>query len=540
MIVTSRYRSRSVSVFALASAGAVLMSGCTAEDPGARGDSDTYTHVLPAHVLHEWDPALMYEGEPLVLSNVYETLTYYDPESEEVEPRLAEDWEVSGDGEEWTFELNDDVTFHSGEPLTATAVQEAIERTMELEGGAAYLWDAVESIEAPSEDTVVFELAYAAPLDLITSAAYGAFIYEIPDDVPEDPFDEEQAEQSPFHGQGWGTGPYEIDEFNPGDEMEAILESHEDYWRGWDGDEFQQVQYQVVPEESTAAQLLESGEVDSAQTLSSQIIDSVANEDHLEVLEEDSLQNLFALFNTAGGPLADEQVREAVMHGINYSELIEATEGSLSTSEGVVPDGPFGSDTDNQLPQYDPERAEELMEEAGYDLDSDIVQLELTYNEGEPDQATVAELIQSHLSSINIEVEVSGLPYETGQMAMAQEEDPEDRQDIFLWWWWPDNAEANAWYSAMFHSEEEPTMNLSYYSNPDMDELIAEVSEQTATDEDAAQDIYAEMESYIIDDAVAAPLGEVQYRRVVRSDVENFVDNPLYAETIFPYEMSRS
>jgi peptide/nickel transport system substrate-binding protein len=155
-----------------------VVAGCSASS--GTEDAATYTHVIPQPVLVEHDPARAYTHEPKAMFSVYETLTYYNPDSGEVEPRLATEWDASDDGQEWTFELREDVTFHSGQPMTAQAVAAAIERTIAIGEGGAHLWDAVADIEATDEHTVAFELDYPAPLDLVAASSFGAFIYEVP------------------------------------------------------------------------------------------------------------------------------------------------------------------------------------------------------------------------------------------------------------------------------------------------------------------------------------------------------------------------
>ena len=114
-----------------------------------------------------WDPADSYSNEVIAMQNMYETLTRYDSETQEVVPLLATSWESNDDGTEWTFTIRDDVTFHSGRAMTSEDVKASIERTMEIGGGAAYIWGAVKSIETPDPTTVAFTLKYSAPLDLI-------------------------------------------------------------------------------------------------------------------------------------------------------------------------------------------------------------------------------------------------------------------------------------------------------------------------------------------------------------------------------------
>ncbi len=112
------------------------------------------------------DPSTGSTTDNVILANVYETLTVYHPGQngtpDTIEPGLATEWEKSADGKVWTFHLRDGVMFHDGTPLTSSAVKFSVERTRALAGGLSFIWDAVESIDAPDDKTVVFTLSAPA------------------------------------------------------------------------------------------------------------------------------------------------------------------------------------------------------------------------------------------------------------------------------------------------------------------------------------------------------------------------------------------
>ena len=118
--------------------GAVSGSGARARPP--------FTYASQNSIVVDFDPATSYSNENIAMSNVYEQLTRYDAETKKVKPLLAESWKSERDGRRWTFTLREGVKFHTGRPLDAAAAKAAIERTIELKGGAAYIWDAVKSI----------------------------------------------------------------------------------------------------------------------------------------------------------------------------------------------------------------------------------------------------------------------------------------------------------------------------------------------------------------------------------------------------------
>ncbi len=216
----------------------------------------------------------------------------------------------------------------------------------------------MKSISAPNPTTLVFSLKYAAPLDLIASSAYGAFIY----DTKATSGDLAKWFEA---GHAAGTGPYVVDSWKKGQEIELRLSANTDYWRGWDGDHFQQVVFRVVPEETTAAQLLQSGEVNFVPQLSPSLFKSVESSPGVQTSTRSSFENILAMLNTASGPLADEKVRRAVQEAIDYDGIVTAEKGALIKANGVIPDGLLGFDP-NLTPTYDPTDAQKLLTEAGY------------------------------------------------------------------------------------------------------------------------------------------------------------------------------
>src|SRR5215470_12394037 len=84
---------------------------------------DTYTQVM----VDGWDPATEYSNGIIAMSNMYETLTRYNPVTQKVDPLLATSWSHSSDGLTWTFQLRHGVRFHTGRLMTAAAAKAAIE-----------------------------------------------------------------------------------------------------------------------------------------------------------------------------------------------------------------------------------------------------------------------------------------------------------------------------------------------------------------------------------------------------------------------------
>lgn len=525
----------------------VGLAACTGSTPGpapgggggpgglpARQES-TFTYALQSEAIVGWDPATQNSNSIVPLSNVYETLTRYDPATGDVEPLLATDWGTSPDGLQWTFTIRDGVRFHTGRIMTAGDVEASIERTISLGQGAAYIWSAVRSISAPDDRTVVFELSQPAPIDLIASAGYAAYVY----DTHVEGVEEKDLNEWFEEGHETGTGPYQLESWSPGQEVELRLTAFPDYWQGWDGLHYDRVVYRVVPEATTAAQLLRAREVTFVQRMNPQLFATFKDDPGFETVEASSWQNLLGLLNTQKGALRDLRVRQAIGYGIDYEGIISALQGAAVPSSGVVPPGLWGHFDDLPNYTYDPSRAGELLNQAGFGPGKQPLSLELTYTQGDADQQLVATIIKSNLAELNIDVQVRGLQWQT-QWAKAKSADLNERQDIFIFYWWPDYADPISWFANLFHCEDEPFFNLSYYCNPQLDRLIDDVPVATATDRERAIQMYRQMQEILLQDGPALYLYNQNYQYAMLAGIEGFEVNPAYPNVVFVYGLTPS
>jgi peptide/nickel transport system substrate-binding protein len=517
---------------------AVVAAGLIVGASGAALAQDpetTFTYASHLAVVTDLDPATSYSNEVIAMHDIYESLTRYDSATGTVKPALAESWTTSPDGLTWTFKLRDGVTFHTGRTMDATAAKEAIERTKALGQGAGYIWGPVTAIEAPDASTLVFTLEYPAPLDLIASAQYASYIYDT-HAAGEGKTEEDLVAFFKAAGDA-GTGPYRIDSWEPGQEFELTLNKNPSYWAGWEGDHYTQVVYRVVPEATTAAQLVQSGEVQIADRLTPQLVDSLRNDDRVQITETPSFQNLVMLLNTASGPLADPKVRAAVAKAVDTQGIATALAGGVVPTKGVIPPGLLGHSDTLTGTGLDLEGAKALLEGTGYGPTGERLKLSATIATGDTDLQLVATSLKSNLDQLNIDLQVDATEWQA-QWDRAKSADPAARQDIFLMYWWPDYPDPISWFQSLFHSEAEPNFNLAYYANPEMDAAIDGIQSLTATDRAAADAAYVKMQQQLIDDAVVVAPYVQSYQRVLDSTVGGYVDDPAYAQVVFAYDLT--
>jgi peptide/nickel transport system substrate-binding protein len=518
----------SASALALAACGGGSYSGGGHQRAPAQVFTyDTYTQVM----VDGWDPATEYSNGIIAMSNMYETLTRYNPATHKVDPLLATSWSSAGNGLTWTFHLRHGVFFHTGRPMTAQAAKAAIQRTVKLGGGASYVWGAVKTISTPDPYTLVFSLKYASPLALEASADYSAYIYDT---------------QAPAGGGGlakWlnaahdaGTGPYTVASYNSGQEFEVILKAYPKYWDGWSGAHYKRVVFRVVPQDTTAAQLLRAGQVSFVEQMSPSLWASLRGTPGIRLTSSPSWQNLLGQLNCQTLSLP---VRQAISYGIDYAGIVAALKGAAVPSSGIVPAGLFGHFSNLPNYRYDPSKAAALLHGAGYGPGKKPLNLTLTYTQGDSNEQVVATLIKSSLAKLNVSVSVRSLAWNT-QWAKAKSAKASSHQDIFMEYWWPDYADPYSWFVNLLETEKQPYFNLSYYSNHALDSQINRVESLVATSPSAGGQLYQAMQVEILHQAPIAFLYNSTYQYAMTSTFSGLQVNPAYPNVVFAYNLRPS
>lgn len=492
------------------------------------------------------DPSTDFSNSILWMSVVYEPLLWYDPLKNEFIPALAESYEHNEDSTVWTFHLRRDAKFHDGTPVTAEAVKFSIERTIALGQGAAFIWDPVERIETPDDYTVVFYLKYSAPLDEIVASSYGAWIFspKIVEYAGAANSTDPKVADWFNAGHEAGSGPYKLIKWDP--ENEIILEKFQEWW-GWKDPSYPLKSdkapdvfiVKIVKDSVTQERLVQSGDIDIAEYVPLDDIETLKQDPNLQVVTKPSFQNLLMLINTKKPPLDNVLVRRAIAHAIPYDDIVAiARNGYASVASGPIPKGMWGH-FDNLTYKYDLELAKQLLADAGYPNGLDRTLL-LVYTAGDIYEQRTAELIKSSLAKIGINVEVRPMSWEE-QWSLAQSgwENPENAQDLFIFYWWPTYITPFDFLYNMFHSDS-TAFNLCYYTNPDFDKTIEEAVYWEGIDRAKALHLYYQAQKMLYDDVPAVPLWDMIDVRVARANIGGLTDaiNPAYPTVIFPQILS--
>ncbi len=487
------------------------------------GDTDTtfvYANPFP---ISDLDPSSAFSSENVVLQNVYESLTTFNPpgSDELVSPSLAESWTSNDDSTEWTFTLREGVTFHDGSELTAEAVRASIQRTIDLDLGAAFIFLPIESMTVVDDLNITFTLAWPAPLDIVMSSNYGAYIMSA---------DGAEQEGSWFNeGNEAGTGPYTISSYEPS--VVTKLTRFDDYWGGWSDDQFEQVEIQLVEDPVLAEQMIRGGDADFTYNLPFDSYGPLDDEDDLTVVRGQSMTNLFGLLNHER---LSPEVREALVLSFPYDDIVTSLYGGESTrAQGIVPQAVWGS-TELDLPATDLEAAAALIADAG----ADELSITYSYDAGTTEQQQIGEVWKANLAEIGVELVLDPLTFDA-RWELAQA-DPANAQDVFTMFWFPTFVTPYDFLFSLFHTEDAPFFNLGYYSNPDFDALIDEADALSGTDVDAATALFQEAQQILVDDNAAVFMVDVPSVGVLRSNVNGYTPNPAYSGVVRFHDLSRS
>jgi|AntRauMinimDraft_3_1070383.scaffolds.fasta_scaffold00910_4 peptide/nickel transport system substrate-binding protein len=502
--------------------------GSEAEDLGTAVYSYTQT-------MTKYDPSTNFDGTSLVLSNVYEPLLWYNTEgNQELHPGLATDYEVSEDGLAWTYNLREGVQFHHdyGE-MTAEDVVFSIERTMELGQGAAWIWAAVDAVEAVDDYTVEFTLNNRVPLDLITASQYGAWIFSKKGAHEKGESFEAQKEWFE-NGNDLGTGPYTITDWQQSSSV--TVSKFDDYWGGWEKKHFSEGKIAIVTEPSTYVEMLKGGDADILGRAPFPRLSELENNEDIEIAVEDSYQQLYGMMNVRKDGTDDVNVRRAIRHVFPYEQAIkEIRSGYGEQAQGVVPSNMWGHDSDLPTPDTDVEKAEEYLEQSDYSAEE--LSLTITYTSGNSTERRTALILQNNLEQIGVDLTVEKYPWSTQwERAKSVETAP----NIFMFYWWPTYITPYDYLYSMFHCvEDTPNFNLTWWCNEDFDSLINEAHSQASTDRDAAVEKFKQAQQMIESDALSINFWRLNRIHPKRTSLKGYQPNPAYPNVVFFYDLYR-
>ena len=313
------------------------------------------------------------------------------------------------------------------------------------------------------------------------------------------------------------------------------MSAYEDYWGGWEDNQYDKVLFQIVPESVQQQQMFEGGEVDLAIRMPQESYASFEDRDGYTVLHEPALFNYVGYFNTLRPPLDDPLVRQALSYAVPYQDIIDvAALGDATQARGAAPAGvwPYSEDV-NQYTQ-DLDKARELLAEAGHEGGG--FDLRLTYAAENAIEERMSPLLIDAFAEVGVNLEIEPILF--SQQWEEAKSDPPNAQDIFLVLYWPTYSDAgtdNLW--SLFHSSEAPFFNLSYWNNEEYDTLIDDAAVLGATDRAGAQEMYNQAQNLMVEQAPGIFFIDTTQPWVIPDHLGGFEYNLNYPFATFFYDL---
>ncbi|SFP15289.1 peptide/nickel transport system substrate-binding protein [Geodermatophilus dictyosporus] len=511
-----------------------------------------------------FDPAFGSDGETFrIARQIHEGLLGNELGGTEPVPELAEDYEASEDGLEYTFNLRQGVTFHDGTDFNAEAVCFNFDRWYNFEGlaqspSASYYYQAVfggfastpdtpsiyESCEATDENTAVIRLTQVTS-KFPAALALPAFSIQSPTALQEYDADNLSGSEDALSYSEYalehptGTGPFKFGSWDRGN-GEVTIVRNEDYWG--DAALLDEIIFRTISDQNTRRQELQAGSIDGYDFVAPADYGSLEDEG-FQVLVRDPFNILYLGFNggnvpgTSANPaLQDERVRQAIAHAIDRETIVNSLlpEGAEAATQFMPPTVDGWAD-DVTTYEYDPDRARQLLQEAG----AEGTTLRFFYPTEVsrpylPDPAAMFQVISQNLTDAGFTVEPTALPWNPDYLNAVQA----GQADIHLLGWTGDYNDAYNFIGTFFAeaSNGQASAEFGAFSNPEIFAALAQADAEP--DASARTEQYQEANRLIMDYLPGVPISHSPPALVVAENVQGLEPSPLTAEVFSTVSLS--
>ncbi|UWP60807.1 ABC transporter substrate-binding protein [Ruminococcus gauvreauii] len=482
-------------------------SGETADDTSGKSGGTLHLGETAMDTdLASKNPFLPQNTKKELLPLMYDRLLYFNPVSTELEPALASEYEWNEDFTELTFTMNTDAKWQDGTDFTAKDVVYTYTALKDYPTLDTYsLWEKLDSI-TEAEEKVTFK--FKAPFTAFVRYAAEIFI------VPEHIWSAAGAPDQNLNEQPVGTGPFIYKTYNTGTDIQ--FDANKDYWMG--APKVDNLIVHIYNSSPNLTLALLKGEIAATfNTIAMANVPEFLTKEGAEMQVYAGTSNYSVVVNHTNELLSDKNIRKALSMAINQDDLITRGEynGVFPLSPGWLPDifGEMVSENAKSSHVFDVEAATKILEDAGYTKGKDGIyekdgqRLSFTYynQSGAPAQQMEAGMIQQWLLNIGVEI-VPKLAtraeliqiLQTGEFDLLQFgiDFPPDPYALL-------NTSFNSAMTAPVGTAT-PGTNYFRYENPEVDELLAQVAEET--DEEKAKELYIKIQDILAEDVVFLPM----------------------------------
>lgn len=475
------------------------------------------------------DLAQATDGESIKAGiQIFENLVKFGNDSMEVEPQLAESWDVSPDGLTWTFHLRKGVKFHDGTDFNAQAVYDSFARIIDKEhpfygyGKWKYLSLSLQYVTAIKiiDDYTVSLTTQMPYAPLINNLALWLCPILSPKAMAE------YKDQIGMHPVG--TGPFKFVKWVKDDHI--ILVRNAAYWAG--APKLEKIIIKSIPETSTRMMALQSGAIDIADDLDPDAITMVKKTPNLVVKENSSVNVGYIAMNTSKPYLADPRVRQAISHAVDKNILIQ----TLFQGLAIPAKNPFApsiwSYNDEIVPyDYDPAKAKALLKEAGFDMTREIELWAMPVSRAYmPDPVKTAELVQAYLAAVGIKCKI--VRHDWGAYLQKT---GNGEHDLCMLGWLGGNADPDNFLYGLLSADTANipgASNVAIWKNAEFTDLVKKA--QKTFDKVKRTEYYKQAQVIAHDQAPWLPIA---HTKVVRCFNKNVQDIPLRPNGLNSFEM---
>lgn len=477
-------RVRLVGVTASVAAAALLLSACTGSGEQASPSEAAVDHEISIAIVsppNSMDTAQLSDGQgTFVWGSVLDTLLKRENGTGEIQPNAAESWSYNDDGTELTLKIREGMTFSDGDPVDANAVVATMEHNIATPGVSQPKYGAVTAVTAPDDNTVLIEFAHFDP-NFLDQLVLGAGAIGDPDTL-----DDERTATDPI-----GSGPYTLDVNASVPGTSYTLIKRDDYWDA-DAFPFTTVKATVLQDPTAAFNALQAGEVNAA-TVAPTLAATLDQSKYVSTKIDAQAVASLVFFDRAGvdfPALGDLRVRQAINYAIDREGIRTGIlQGNGFATAQVF--SPFRSTFDEDLNDaydYDVEKGKKLVEESGFA--GTVFRIPSTYltTSFEPTLSQAFADIGLGLEWVSVPPQqVAGIPT-SGEYGLYFQiagfgSDPQD---------------AFSYYGV------DGNYNPRDYTDPKL-EAFFEVINTTVNFDDALP-TYRELNEYVIDQALLAPI----------------------------------
>lgn len=444
-----------------------------------------------------------------VMHMMSDTLVSLDFDMATVRPGLAERWDISPDGRTYTFHLRRDVTFCDGRPFTAADVVYSINRWIDPATRSPVRWRAgpVKEVRAKDDFTVEYEL----------TEPFGELLYQLTLFFAS-MIDRNAVERlGPNFGvQGFnGTGPYCWVSWTP--RQELVLQRHPTY--RWGPPVYQnpapqvdRVIWRIVPESQTRLAALATGQGDVTQYIPPIAVAQLRANPVIRMSQQQNyFWDHFMGFKVDKPPVNDPAIRRAINHAVNRAAIVQAVWfGTASPADAYLNPAVtgFSAEAAQLVPQYDPELARRVLDEAGWRAGSDGVRAKdgqrasfLVYAIQTAQGRQYLEAVQADLRRVGIEMRIQLWDATVGWGRLATQE-----FDAFIMSY--PYVTATDGFALYFDSRNRPTPNRMNWNDPETDRLLNLA--KTALDEATRRQAIAQAQRIVAENNVWLPIAREQ------------------------------